>query len=180
MSNPLASPLTSWMRTPYVRPASRQILAAGIGAALAISLVGAAGTLVGSALLMAPLGATAVLLFGLPDSPLSTPRHVVGGHALSMSIGLLCLFIVSLVTSNVDLGGPAIGATLLVAGLGTGAAIALMLATRTVHPPAGANPMLLLFSGFPLPDATLLIALPGVFGAVLLYLVAALIRRASA
>jgi len=175
MADRLSLHLNSWVASGYARPATRQILAAGLRGALAVSLVGAMGLLSGSALLMAPLGATAVLLFALPDSPLSAPRHVVGGHALSMFIGVLCLFLVSLTTDGLGAGSAILGA-----GLGTGAAIALMQATRTVHPPAGANPMLLIFSGLGLPDATLLIALPGVFGAVLLYLVAALLRRAVA
>jgi CBS-domain-containing membrane protein len=179
MPAPYSQFLTSWAKTAYARPASPQILTAGIGGALAVSLVGAAGLLSGSALLMAPLGATAVLLFALPDSPLSAPRHVVGGHALSMFIGVLCLFLVSLMTASPDLADAGPVADMLGAGLGTGAAIACMMATRTVHPPAGANPMLLIFSGLSMSDATLLIALPGVFGAVLLYLVAALGRRTA-
>lgn len=182
MPAPYSQPLTSWAKTTYARPASPQILTAGIGGALAVSLVGAAGLVSENALLMAPLGATAVLLFALPDSPLSAPRHVVGGHVLSMLIGVLCLFLVSLMTGtqmigSLGLADPGAVADMLGAGLGTGAAIACMMATRTVHPPAGANPMLLIFSGLSLSDATLLIALPGVFGAVLLYLVAALLRR---
>lgn len=169
--------LLSYFTTPYVRPDMRQITFAGFGGALAICLLGVTAYLSGSALLMAPLGATAVLVFGLADSPLSRARHVMGGHVLSMSIGLLCLFIVSFVA-------PAPGplsltfATILAAGVGTGLAIAAMLATRTVHPPAGANPLLLMFSGAGFADAAFLIALPGVFGALLLYLVAVLIHKA--
>ena len=163
------------LTTSYVRPDMRQIMSAGLGGAVAIGLLGLAMQLSGSALLMAPLGATAVLVFGLPDSPLSGPRHVMGGHALSMSIGLLCLFIVSFVAP----GGGALPLTL-AAGAGTGLAIAAMLATRTVHPPAGANPLLLMFSSAGFADAAFLIALPGVAGAFLLYLIAALLRRAEA
>jgi len=167
--------LTSLFTTLYVRPDMRQIMSAGLGGALAIGLLGLLAQLSGSALLMAPLGATAVLVFGLPDSPLSAPRHVMGGHALSMFIGLLCLFIVSLAAP-----GPATLSLTLAAGAGTGLAIAAMLATRTVHPPAGANPVLLMFSGAGFWDAALLIALPGVAGAFLLYLIAAFLRRAAA
>ncbi len=159
--------------TPYLRPTMSEIIAAGIFGTIGITFLGLMGIVSGNALLMAPLGATAVLVFGLPDSPLSGVRHVIGGHALSMSIGLLCLFIVSSVA-------PASPSWLVMmgAGVGTGLAIALMLASKTVHPPAGANPMVLLFSGLSFPDATLLIALPGVFGAVLLYLVAVFMRKA--
>lgn len=169
----MADRLLPLFSTPYVRPDMRQIMFAGLGGALAIMLLGMTALLSGSALLMAPLGATAVLVFGLADSPLSGARHVIGGHALSMFIGLLCLFLVSTVAP-----GSAALPTMLAAGIGTGLAIALMLATRTVHPPAGANPLLLLFSGAGFTDAALLIALPGVFGALLLYLVAVLIRKA--
>ncbi len=167
--------LLSYFTTPYVRPDMRQIMIAGLGGALAIGLVGLLAHISGSALLMAPLGATAVLVFGLADSPLSGPRHVMGGHALSMSIGLLCLFIVSFVAPGSD-----VVPVTVVAGIGTGLAIAVMLATRTVHPPAGANPILLMFSGAGFSDAALLIALPGVAGAFLLYLVAVFLRRANA
>ncbi|AWZ02641.1 HPP family protein [Rhodobiaceae bacterium] len=175
----MADRLTSLLTTSYVRPDMRQIMHAGLGGALAIGLLGLLMHLSGSALLMAPLGATAVLVFGLPDSPLSGPRHVMGGHALSMSIGLLCLFGVSFVAPGSG-ALPAPLATTLAAGVGTGLAIAGMLATRTVHPPAGANPLLLMFSGAGFTDAVLLIALPGVAGAFLLYLIAALLRRAYA
>ncbi len=174
----MADRLTSLLTTSYIRPDMRQIMNAGLGGALAIGLLGLLMQLSGSALLMAPLGATAVLVFGLPDSPLSGPRHVMGGHALSMSIGLLCLFGVSFVAPGSG-ALPAPLATTLAAGIGTGLAIAAMLATRTVHPPAGANPLLLMFSGAGFADAALLIALPGVAGAFLLYLIAALLRRAE-
>ncbi len=173
----MADRFFSIFNTPYVRPDMRQIMGAGLGGTIVIGLVGLVSTLSGSALLMAPLGATAVLVLGLPDSPLSGLRHVVGGHALAMIIGLLCLFIVSFVTP--DAGSVNAWALLLAAAFGTGLAIAAMLATRTVHPPAGANPLLLMFSGTGASDAALVIALPGVAGAFLLYLGAALLRQAT-
>jgi CBS-domain-containing membrane protein len=151
--------ILSWLQTGFERPPVRQTLIATFGASLGIGLVALVSDLSGSALLMAPLGATAVLVFGLPQSPLSQPRHVVGGHALSMVVGLICFFI--------------LGNGVIAVGLGTGLALGLMLFTRTVHPPAGANPLLLLLTGAPIADAALYIALPGVLGAILLYLVAA-------
>lgn len=39
-------------------------------------------------LAMGSLGATAVLLYALPESPLSTPRNVIGGHFISALIGI--------------------------------------------------------------------------------------------
>ncbi|HEX5792192.1 MAG TPA: HPP family protein, partial [Rheinheimera sp.] len=44
----------------------------------------------GSIVLLASMGASAVLLFGLPNSPLAKPWSFVGGHLISATIGLIC------------------------------------------------------------------------------------------
>lgn len=81
----------------------------------------------GYELLMAPFGASCVLAFGLPDSPLSQPRNIVGGHVVASLVGLLVLH---------QLGdGP------LMMALAVACAIAAMQLTRTLHAPAGANPL---------------------------------------
>ncbi|MFC0212328.1 HPP family protein [Paenibacillus chartarius] len=82
---------------------------------------------------MAPFGATCVLAFGLPDSPLAQPRNIVGGHLLSTAIGLLTL--------------ACFGSHPWSLALGVALAIAAMHLTRTVHPPAGADPLLVMLSG---------------------------------
>lgn len=83
-------------------------------------------------LLMAPFGATAVLLFAAPQSPFSKPLNVVGGHVLTATVGLIF-------GAYVDFGMWTIA-------VATGSAIALMVLTNTLHPPAGANPMLIIQS----------------------------------
>lgn len=40
---------------------------------------------------MAPFGATCVLLFAAPDTPLAQPRNVIGGHLVSGLVDLLFL-----------------------------------------------------------------------------------------
>lgn len=85
------------------------------------------------ALLMAPFGASCVLLFCAPDNPLSQPRAVVGGHLLSTATGLAVMALLG--------PGP------LSIALATGLAIAVMMATRTVHAPAGADPALVMLTG---------------------------------
>jgi len=147
------------LATSYQRPPFCQALIATLGGAVGIGLLALISEVSGSAILMAPLGATAVLVFGLPGSPLSQPRHVIGGHALAMAVGLICFYM--------------LGNGVLAVGIGSGLALGLMLITRTVHPPAGANPLLLMFMGTNVSEAALQIALPGVVGAALLYLVAA-------
>jgi CBS-domain-containing membrane protein len=89
----------------------------------------------GTPLLLAPFGATCVLIFALPDSPLAQPRAVIGGHLLSSLVGLVALHV--------------FGGGLLAPALAVGAAIALMQLTRTVHAPAGGDPLVVLLGGAP-------------------------------
>lgn len=76
-------------------------------------------------LLMAPLGASAVLVFAVPASPLAQPWPVIGGNTISALVGVAVLMVVP---DNVALA----------AGLAVGLAIAVMSLTRTLHPPGGA------------------------------------------
>jgi CBS-domain-containing membrane protein len=110
-------------------------LAAGGGGVVAIGLLTLLATLSGAPMLLAPFGASCVLLFALPDSPLAQPRAVIGGHLLSSLVGLVALHVCG--------GGPWAPA------LAVGVAIALMQLTRTTHAPAGADPLVVLLGGAP-------------------------------
>jgi CBS domain-containing membrane protein len=78
----------------------------------------------GLPLLIAPMGASAVLLFAVPASPLAQPWSVIGGNVISAAIG---------VTFAQWIGDP-----ILAAGLALAAAIGTMFALRCLHPPSGA------------------------------------------
>lgn len=78
--------------------------------------------------LLAPLGASAVLAFALPASPLAQPWPVFAGNMLSALTGLAVGHLVSA-------PGPA-------AALAVGACIALMSLCRCLHPPGGACALL--------------------------------------
>lgn len=107
---------------------------AGVGATLAISLLAYLELLIPNALiLMAPFGATAVLVFGLPESPLAQPKNVIFGH---MVTGIIGLFFIQY-----------IAVTPLTLGLATGLGVSAMLLSKTTHPPAGANPILIMLAG---------------------------------
>ena len=82
--------------------------------------------------LMAPFGATAVLVFGVPTSPLARARNVIGGHLITAFIGVLFVNFVGVSPFEIAIAG--------------GLAISLMMLTRTVHPAAGANPILIMQS----------------------------------
>ncbi|MBH8609386.1 HPP family protein [Thermoactinomyces sp. CICC 10521] len=84
--------------------------------------------------LMAPFGASCVLAFAVWDAPLSQPRNIIGGHFLSTLVGILCLKI--------------FGNHPWVIALGVGLAISLMVLTKTTHPPAGADPIVVILGNF--------------------------------
>jgi len=74
--------------------------------------------------LVAPIGASAVLVFGVPGSPMAQPWAVIGGNTVSALAGIVCVQLFG--------GGP------WVAGLAVGLAIAAMFTLRCLHPPGGA------------------------------------------
>ncbi|MBL0730791.1 HPP family protein [Piscinibacter sp. HJYY11] len=99
-----------------------------LSAAVAPSLGGQAGL----QWLIAPLGASAVLVFGLPASPLAQPWSVVGGNSVSALVGIA-------VTTT-------LGSTPSTAALAVALAIGAMFATRCLHPPGGASALLVVLS----------------------------------
>jgi CBS domain-containing membrane protein len=109
-------------------------LRGAVGAALGVGLAGAVGVAVlgsdATALpwLVAPVGASAVLVFAVPASPLAQPWSVVGGSLISAVVGLAI--------------GHLVGAPMLAAALGLGLAIASMSMARCLHPPGGACALL--------------------------------------
>lgn len=109
-------------------------LLAGLGAMLCITALSSLGDAVQSSVwLMAPFGATMVILFGLPESPLAQPRNIIVGHLLTTMIGL----------SVATLAGVSPWSM----GLAVGLSVSLMLVTKTTHPPAGANPLVVMLAG---------------------------------
>ena len=78
--------------------------------------------------LLAPLGASAVLIFVTPASPLAQPWAVLGGNVISAAIGIAC---------SIGIANAVIAAPVAVA-----LAIAVMLALRCLHPPGGAMALL--------------------------------------
>ncbi|MFD0698216.1 HPP family protein [Paenibacillus sp. GCM10027628] len=137
------------------------ILLPGGGGFLAILVCGLLGDAAKVSLLMAPFGASCVIAFALPQSPLAQPRSLVGGHALSTLVGLCAL--------------TAFGVHAWSLALAVGAAIALMLMSRTLHPPAGADPLLVMLTG----AKWSFLFTPVLLGAVLLVLVALGYHRAT-
>lgn len=89
-----------------------------------------------SPFLLASLGGSAVFLFGLTHAPAAQPRALFGGHLGGALIGIVCY--------------QCFGEELWVYALALLLTLGLMLLTRTLHPPAGANPLIMVaaHSGF--------------------------------
>jgi CBS domain-containing membrane protein len=109
--------------------AMRDRLISGLGALVGILATGLLvrgliGTGAHMPLLIAPIGAAAVLLFAVPASPMAQPWSVVGGNLVSAIVG------VSVARLGAD--------PMLSAGLAVGGAIAAMALLRCLHPPGGA------------------------------------------
>jgi CBS-domain-containing membrane protein len=110
---------------------------AGAGAALAIGILEWFNLSWHTALVMAPFGASCVLLFSLPASPFARPKNVLGGHLLTACVGLAMTQLPIPIELQM--------------ALGVGLAITLMQRLEIIHPPAGANPLLILMTGQELP-----------------------------
>ncbi|KZN34534.1 HPP family protein [Pseudoalteromonas luteoviolacea] len=111
-------------------------------------------------LLMAPFGATCVILFAASASPLAQPRNVIGGHFISALIGLVAFLV--------------FGDAPWVMAVSVGLAISAMQFFRVVHPPAGANPIVIILAGSYHFD---FLIFPVLFGSLFLVGIASLINN---
>ncbi|MEZ0168450.1 HPP family protein [Microvirga sp. TS319] len=87
----------------------------------------------GLPLLSAPLGASAILLFALPGSPLAQPWSILGGNMISACIGVACARWIPM-----ELPAAAMAGTL---------AVAAMFVLRCLHPPSGALALMAVLGG---------------------------------
>lgn len=163
-----AARLVAWMTRwapPPLTTSRTERLRAVLGAALGLACTALlSGWLAPAATvwLVAPIGASAVLVFTAPASPLAQPWSVVAGNTLSAVVGLFCV---------AWLPDPVLAASVAVA-----LAIAVMMAARCLHPPGGAVALLVVLmheqhGGF--------VLFPVLTNSVLLVLVAMLYNNLS-
>lgn len=123
---------------PHDRPTTlRGSLFAALGAfvgLLAVAVISRA--VVGSAdapYIAAYMGAAAVLIFGVPDSPLSQPWPLLGGHVVSAIVGVACYQLIPDVT--------------LASASAVSLALLVMHLLRCLHPPGGAAALVAVLGG---------------------------------
>ena len=151
--------LARWLRHFWPAPLGidgRERLRFIVGAVIGVLLTGllsrwwAGGSSAGP-WMVASLGASAVLVFGMPSSPLAQPWPVLGGSTLSALVGAVC---------SAFIPDPALAGAVAV-----GLAIALMVPLRCLHPPGGAMALyVVLTSG----DGWHLAAFPILFNVIVL------------
>ena len=117
---------------PLNRPHHRHILWSWLGSFIGIAATGYLSVKTGMPLLMAPFGATSVLIFGVPDSPLAQPRNVIGGNLIAALISLIILHL--------------FGSDPWAMAMAVATAIGIMQLTGTVHPPSGAVALVVMMS----------------------------------
>ncbi|MHB8834833.1 MAG: HPP family protein [Candidatus Methylomirabilia bacterium] len=113
-------------------------------------------------MIVGSFGASAVLIYGAIKSPLAQPRNLIGGHVLSALVGVACQ---QLFHSTLWLA----------AALAVSTAIAVMHATRTLHPPGGATALIAVIGGEKIHNLSFMYALFPVGGGALIMLVIALL-----
>ena len=124
----------TWKRLAPALPGAtpKDMLLGGLGAFFGIGLSGLLVALgvdgAHSPLIVAPIGASAVLVFAVPSSPLAQPWSVVGGNVISCLVALAAIRIVP--------------DPFLVTAVAVGAAIVVMSIMRCLHPPGGAVALL--------------------------------------
>jgi len=112
-------------------------------------------------------GASAVLIYGAIRSPLAQPRNLVGGHVISAVIGVA---VYKLFFWHMGLASAIAVAT----------AIALMHATKTLHPPGGATALIAVIGSDKIHNLEFYYALvPVGSGAIIMLLIALAINNIS-
>lgn len=82
--------------------------------------------------LLASLGGSCVIVFGMPGTKMAQPRSLLGGHVIGSLVGLAA--------------GGLLGDGVLAMAIATATALMLMMVTDSIHSPAGADPMIVMSS----------------------------------
>tara|TARA_B100000315_G_scaffold108481_1_gene99564 strand:+ start:1334 stop:1870 length:537 start_codon:yes stop_codon:yes gene_type:complete len=116
-------------------------------------------------LLIGSFGASAVLIYGAVNSPMAQPRNLIGGHVSSAIVGVATY---QLLPAPMWLGASVAVAT----------AVAVMHATKTMHPPGGATALIAVIGGAKIHSlGYLYVMMPAGAGAIVMLVVALLVNN---
>ncbi|KJR45989.1 CBS-domain-containing membrane protein [Desulfosporosinus sp. I2] len=146
--------------TPLVSPPTLDVIITWVGAFVGITAIVFYSQKFDVAVVTS-FGASAVLIYGVPDAPLSQPRNVFFGHTLSAAAGVATFMM--------------FGLTWWSPALGTALALVVMLLTKTTHPPGGATALFAVLSK----ANSSYIVTPIAAGAVILIIIGLLVNNLS-
>ncbi|MBA4374151.1 MAG: HPP family protein [Thermodesulfovibrio sp.] len=153
------------------RVSNSEILWSWIGAFVGIGFVSYANVhifeKIDLLMIVGSFGASAVLIYGAIRSPLAQPRNLLGGHILSAIVGVSAY---QLLGTNLWLASAAAVAT----------SIAVMHATKTLHPPGGATALIAVIGGEKIHQlGYLYVIFPAGGGACIMLVIALLVNNLS-
>lgn len=151
------------------RVSNAEIVWSWVGAFLGIALVAWVDQFffegIDLSLMIGSFGASAVLVYGAVRSPLAQPRNLVGGHIISAIVGVICWKLLH--------PYPWLAEAVAVAS-----AIALMHATRTLHPPGGATALIAVIGSAEIHELGFwYVLIPATIGPLILLAVAVLVNN---
>lgn len=142
------------------RLSGRNIILSSIMAALTIGFLGYLSQHTGHSFILPSFGASTAILFITPQSSFARPRNIVFSHLLTSILGVFL--------------GSWLGSVWWALGLATGCSVLLMQIFKVVHPPAAANPLLIMLQGS---ISWTFVINPVLLGGIVLTVVAFIYRR---
>jgi CBS-domain-containing membrane protein len=112
-----------------------KVVIGGAGGAVAIAIMELVSARNAFPLFAVPFASSIVMVMGTPDSPPAQPRPLIGGHVVCTLVGLIIL----------EVAGPSPWAAAVAVGL----SMIAMHVTRTFHPPAGVDPVIVVANAMP-------------------------------
>ena len=113
----------------------------------------------GEVWLIPPFGASMVLVMAVHDSPLAEPKNVFLGHTLSALSGVIIFALM--------------GSSYISLGIAVGLSVFVMATFDSIHPPAGANPIIAILGG----KGLSFVLMPVALGAIVIILFALIYNR---
>lgn len=103
----------------------------------------------GDVWLIPPFGASMVLVMAVHNSPLAEPKNIFFGHTLSALSGVVIFSLM--------------GSSFISIGIAVGLAVFVMATFDSIHPPAGANPIIAILGGKGLSFVLMPVAIGAIF-----------------
>ena len=110
--------------------------------------------------LITSFGSSMVLIYGYPESPFSQPKNVFFGHLLTSVVGILFLYLLPL-------------PNFILIPIAVGIGVGLMILLKIPHPPAGANPIIIIIGSVSLDY----IISPIILGSIIILIFAIILNK---